>query len=162
MVEPGIEAFLLEKILVGATFHDFALINDQNDISGQDSRETMGDGQRGTILHQWLQGGLDQARGMGIEGAGRLIQDEDSRVFQNDARDGYALLLTTGELKTALAHDSIVAVIKLHDAIMDGCCLGCRDHLLLCSVDTSIEQVFLDCRIEQVGFLCNNAYEFAK
>src|SRR5262249_16159377 len=104
----------------------------------------MCDSERGTILHQWLQSGLDEALRVGIEGTGRLIQDKNLRVFQNNARDGNALLLTSGELVRALAHDSIVTVIKLYDAVMNSRCFGSCDHLFFCSIFTSIQQVFPD------------------
>src|SRR5215469_12469509 len=122
----------------------------------------MCDSQRGTILHQWLQSGLDQALRMGIKGTGRLVQNKNPRVFENNASDSNALLLTAGELVTALAHDSIVTVIKLHDTIMNSRCFGSRDHLFFCSIFTSVQQVFPDRGIEQVGFLSDDTYELAQ
>src|SRR5207248_10199391 len=98
----------------------------------------MSNRQGGAILHQWLQCCLNQALGMRIECAGGLIQDEDTRVLENDTSDSHALLLTAGELVATLSDNSIVAIIEFHDAFMDGRRLRRRDHLFLSCIGSRI------------------------
>ena len=40
--------------------------------------------------------GADELVGLGIDGARRVIEDEDLRIHRKDARDGYTSLLSAG------------------------------------------------------------------
>ena len=46
---------------------------------------------------------LDLLLGVAVERAGRLVEDQDRRPFEDGAGDGDALLLAAGELEAALA-----------------------------------------------------------
>jgi ATP-binding cassette subfamily B multidrug efflux pump len=52
---------------------------------------------------------LDCRLDLGIERAGRLVEDEDRGILEENAGDGDPLALTTGELDAALADMGIVA-----------------------------------------------------
>ena len=54
---------------------------------------------------------LDGALGLGVEGRGGFVEDEDRRVLDEHAGDGEALLLAAGELDAALADDGVEAVL---------------------------------------------------
>src|SRR5579884_1539215 len=99
---------------------------------------------------------------MRIKCAGRLIQDQYARVLQDHASNRHALFLATRELVAALANDGVVAVIKFHNAIMDGCSLRSSHHLLFGSIWTGIEQVLPNRGMEQVGLLRNHAYQLTQ
>src|SRR5579875_723545 len=109
VVEPRVETILGQQFFVCTALDNLSLIDHQGEIGGEDGREAVRDGQRGAALHEWLQGGLNQALGVGIQRAGGLVQNEDTRIFKDHTRDGDALLLTTGELIAALTNDGIVA-----------------------------------------------------
>ena len=47
-----------------------------------------------------------------VQCAGGLVQNEDGRVLQEHPRNGDALLLSAGELDTALTHIGIKAVLQ--------------------------------------------------
>ena len=66
---------------------------------------------------------LHGALGLGVQGAGRLVEDQDRRVAQDGAGDGEALLLAAGEAVAALADDGVVAVGQRGDVVVD---LGAR------------------------------------
>ena len=83
-------------------------------------REAVGDGEGRPARHQRRQGGLDQPLGLGVQGGGRFVQDQDARVLQDGAGDGDALLLAAGELVAALADDGVVAVGQRGDVVVDG------------------------------------------
>ena len=47
-----------------------------------------------------------------VQCAGGLVQNEDGRVLQEHPRNGDALLLSAGELDTALTHIGIKAILQ--------------------------------------------------
>ena len=60
--------------------------------------------------HQPLQRGLDQPLAHGVEGGGRLVEDEDPRILEQHPRDRDPLLLAARQLVAALADDRVVAL----------------------------------------------------
>ncbi|MNV55126.1 hypothetical protein D3C71_1473500 [compost metagenome] len=64
----------------------------------------MGDGNRGTALHQVVERLLDFLLRLGVHGRGGLVQDQDARVDQQCAGNGNALALATRETLAALTH----------------------------------------------------------
>ncbi len=58
VVEFGVETTMFEEFLVGAALDDFAFIDDEDHVGGQDGREAVGNRQGSTVLHQGFQGGL--------------------------------------------------------------------------------------------------------
>ncbi len=53
--------------------------------------------------HQPVEGGLDLALALGVEGRGGLVEEQDRRVLQDGARDRDALALAARERHAALA-----------------------------------------------------------
>ena len=58
-------------------------------------------------------GRLELLLGLGIDGAGRLVQNEDRGIGDQRARKRDQLLLTGGQAIAALAHLRIVSVLQL-------------------------------------------------
>ncbi len=74
---------------------------------------------------------LDQVFSFHIDAGSRVIENEDSGIEQQRARDGDTLLLPAGERDAALADPGIVAIRQRHDKIMDASDFGGGDDLLL-------------------------------
>ena len=55
----------------------------------------------------------------GVERRGRLVEDQDPRVLQQDAGDRDPLLLAARQLVAALADDRVVAIGQLGDPVVD-------------------------------------------
>ena len=74
---------------------------------------------------------LNEQLGLRVDGAGRLVQNDDARIFQNDARKGKKLFFACGQSLAALAKHGVVSVRKARgDAVaVDRLC--CRDALLV-------------------------------
>jgi hypothetical protein len=70
----------------------------------------VGDDEGGAALHDLLQRQLQLLLGGGVEGGGRLVEDEDGRVLEERAGDGEALPLAAGERAAALGHLGVEAV----------------------------------------------------
>src|ERR1700730_6208157 len=93
---------------MGATLDDLTLLDDEDLVGAADGGEAVGDHEGGPALHEVAQAVLDHGLGLGVEGAGGLVEDEDAGVGQDGPGDGDALALAAGELDTALAYDGFV------------------------------------------------------
>ena len=88
---------------------------------------------------------------------GRLIQDQDTRVLQNDAGDGNALPLAAAQPVTSFANRRIITVRQPHDKIVNVGCSGRGYHLRFAGLLTSVKQVGANRVIKEVGILGNHA-----
>ncbi len=66
-LQAGVEAARSHQLRVGALLHDGPALHDDHAIGMLNGREPMGNHQRGSSLHQPLQGVLNQALGFGVE-----------------------------------------------------------------------------------------------
>ena len=64
-----------------------AILQRQDSVGVADGAEPVGDDQAGTSLHQSIQCLLDQDFAFGVEGTGRFVEDQDTRVLQNGPGD---------------------------------------------------------------------------
>ena len=100
---------------MAADFDDAALIEHDQPIHGRDGRQAVGDGDHRLAGHQAVERLLDRRLDLRIERRGRLVEDEDRRILQEDAGDGDALALAAGQLDAALADMGVVAGAPLRD-----------------------------------------------
>ena len=104
VVEVGVVAALGHQRVVRALLDDLAVGHHKDAVGVAHGGEPAGDDDRGPVLHQGLQPRLDLHLGEGIDAGGRLVQDEDGRVLEQDARQRYQLPLAHREVRAALAH----------------------------------------------------------
>src|SRR5688500_15791171 len=90
-----VQPFLPDQLSVRAPLHDAPARHHQDLVGPQDGREAVCDGDGGAPLHQALERGLDEPLAHRVQRRGRLIEDQDARILEQDARDRHALLLTT-------------------------------------------------------------------
>ena len=62
------------------------------------------------VAHQPVERGLDRHLGLGVDGGGAVVEDEQARIGEQRARDGDALPLPAREPDAALADDRVVAL----------------------------------------------------
>ena len=86
-----------------AALDDMTLVDHQDLVRLLYGGEAVGDHQGGARLAQLVDGRLDVAFGLGIQGRGGLVQQQYRGVTQQGAGDGDALALTTGEGGAILA-----------------------------------------------------------
>ncbi len=83
---------------------DHAPAVEQQDARGvANGREPVCDHKGGASLHHFVESGVDPGFGDRIERAGRLVEDQDRRIFQQCACDRQALPLAAGQHAPALA-----------------------------------------------------------
>src|SRR5699024_3475408 len=59
VVQLGVEAPLLEELVVGAAFHNVPLPQDQDEVCVLDGGQAVGDDEGGAVLHELVHGRLD-------------------------------------------------------------------------------------------------------
>lgn len=91
----GVASVLREQFLVRATLCHTAVVEDDDLVRVPDGGEPVRDGERGAPLRQGVDGLLYSVFRTGVEGAGRLVEDQHGRVPENGAGDGQPLLLAT-------------------------------------------------------------------
>ena len=108
-----------------ALLDDAARVEHNEAVHRGDGGEAVRDGDHGLAFHQFKEVFLDRGFDFGVKRGGRLVEDQDRRVLQEDARDGDALALAAGEFHAALADMRLEAaaalgVFKRFDEIAGG------------------------------------------
>uniref|UniRef100_A0A0B7K5W6 Uncharacterized protein n=1 Tax=Bionectria ochroleuca TaxID=29856 RepID=A0A0B7K5W6_BIOOC len=101
---------LLQQLTVRAPLDDGPLVHDEDLVGGDDGRQPVGDDEHGAALAQLPQRRLDEGLGLGVDGAGGLVEDEDGRALEEGAGDGDALDLAARQLDAVLADGGAVAL----------------------------------------------------
>ena len=109
----------------------------------------MGDHQRGAAAHQLGQRRLHQLLGLGVEGTGGLVQQQDRRVAQDRACDRDALALPAGQPRAALTEESVVPGRQLAQKLI-GRSRSCRRfYLSIVSPGTPVADILARAGAEQ-------------
>ena len=86
-----------------ALLDDAALIHDHQPVHAGDGRQPMCDGDHGLAAHQHVEARLDRGLDLAVERRGGLVEHQNRRVLEDDARDGDTLALAAGQFDAALA-----------------------------------------------------------
>ena len=98
---------------------DAAFAQDHDQVGPADLGEAVGDDERSPAASGGGDGALDLVFGGRVDGAGRVIKDQDTRIGQEGTRDRQALALAAREGHAALAYDGLVALFELLDEILN-------------------------------------------
>src|SRR5688500_12767076 len=142
---------------MAAALGDPALIEDDDLVGVDHGRQAVGDDDAGAARRDVVQRLLDRRLGAAVEGAGRLVEDQDRRGLEQGAGDGDALLLAARQLETALADLRLVAVGQAGGAIVDRRAPRRRLDLRLAGAVPAIADVVADAVVEQNAVLRDDA-----
>ncbi len=156
-VEVVVATVELVEGLVGSALYDLALFYDEDLVGSADGGETVGYDEGGAALHEEVEAVLDHGFGLGVEGAGGLVEDEDAGVGEDGAGDGDPLALAAGELDAALAYDGVVLLGKTLGELVDAGDAAGIYELLFGGVRAAEEDVFADGAVEEEGLLQDDA-----
>src|SRR5699024_11156355 len=102
-------------LLVGTEAVDLAVLQDDDPVGVLDGADPLGDNQLGGI-RDFLQEGLaDHGVGVGIDGGGGVVENENLGLFQQGPGDTQPLPLAAGDVGAALLDVGVVAVGELAD-----------------------------------------------
>ena len=88
---------------MGAALGDPALVENHDLVGIDHGRQAVGDDDAGPALGDVAKGLLDRRLGAAVEGAGRLVEDQDRRILEQGSGDRDPLLLAARQLEPALA-----------------------------------------------------------
>ena len=102
---------------MGAPLHDHALVEDDDLVTVTDGGQAVGDDDAGDAP---VADGLDRlVLRPGIEGAGRLVQNDDRGILGQDPGDLQALALAAGQVLAVFRDPAVIAARPLHDIVVD-------------------------------------------
>ena len=82
-----------DEVGTAAVLDDASVVHDRDLVDGAERRQTVGDEDCGPAGDETVDGGLDQQLGFGIEAAGRLVEDDETRVGEEDPSEREELRL---------------------------------------------------------------------
>ena len=98
-----------------AAFSERAVIEHEDVVGVRNGRQPVCDGDGGAAFLKPLERAEDFLLGAGVQGAGRLVEQQDRRVLDQCAGDGDALLLAARKLQSALANHRAKAIGQASD-----------------------------------------------
>src|SRR3569832_2423044 len=102
-----------------AALDDAAVVHYEYLIGIDDGGEAMGDDERGVIGRDIAKLGQYRLLRFRIQRRGRLVEDQDARIFEYHPRDRHALLLAARELEAALTDLRLVALRQRFNKVVD-------------------------------------------
>ncbi len=90
----GIRAVLMKKIAVRSLLDQLTPLEDQDSVGVAKGREAVGDRDHGSATRQSFERLLNRAFRLGVDAAGRLVQDQNGRVVEDCPRQGETLFFT--------------------------------------------------------------------
>ena len=82
---------------MGSIFNDFALVQDENIVTGNDAGETMGQNQGGLAFHQFIQCFLNDGLIFCINRREGFVKNQNFGVTKNRPGNGNSLALSSRE-----------------------------------------------------------------
>ena len=127
---------------------------EHDDMVGMDhSREAMGDDDCRSILHDPGQRFLHAGFRLVVESRGRFVQHEDRRIADNSACDRKPLALAARQGDAVFADQRVVAVYLRTDEIIRLRLPGRQLDLFVRGVGAAVPYIVADRPLEQVGLL---------
>src|SRR6478735_7408360 len=117
-VELRIAAVRADQLVMRAVLDNAASLDGDDAIGLADRRETVGDDEDGPAGGNSFHVLLDGALAFVIQGAGRLVEDEDARIGNERASDRDTLALPAGKIAAAFTHDGVIALRQLQDEVV--------------------------------------------
>ena len=108
----------------------------------------VGDEDEGALTQAGAYALDEQTFGLGVEGGGWLIEQEDAALAEEAACYGDSLGLSFAESGSAFAAEGVEAVREVEDEVSDRCVEGVA-HLFVCGVCLAYEKVVTDSAADQ-------------
>src|SRR3569833_4009511 len=140
-----------------AALDDAAVVHYENLIGFDDGGEAMGDDERGVIGRDIAKLGQYRLLRFRIQRRGRLVEDQDARIFVYHPRDRHALLLAARELEAARTDLRLVALRQRFNDVVDVGHLRGAEHCLARGVRLRVANVVVERGVEQDRVLRHDA-----
>lgn len=145
-----------------AEANDLAVLQDENLVGGFDGGDSLGDLDDGDAFAPFADARAELLLRRAVESGRGIVENQQTRLFQQGPRDGKALLLAAGKCHAALPDDGLETVFEAGYEIIRLCGLGDFDDLFVRRVRIAPADVFGDRAAEEDGFLQDHAHEGAQ
>ena len=89
-----VRAFLCHQLIVISAFDDLSVLDKHDLVAMLDGGKSVGDDKGGASLEKRLNTDLQQSLGLGVDGGGSLVKNQDGGIGKHSSRKGNQLLLT--------------------------------------------------------------------
>src|SRR3990172_3905665 len=113
----------------------------------------MGNDKGSPSLDKFVQCQADEVLCFSIYGRSRVIQNQDSRVYQQGTGNSYALFLTTGEGVTPLTYPGVITIGQALNKVINLRGLSSFDYLLQTGLGDTVGDIIPNRRREQEDIL---------
>ena len=107
-----------DEFFVCAAFDDAAVVEDDDEVGAAEGGEAVSNDEGGAAVHGAFHGGHDFLLGVGVDGGGGVVEDEDGGLEDDGAGESEALALAAGEGGALLADDGFISVREFHDEVV--------------------------------------------
>jgi len=116
-MQPRVVAILRQQLGMSAALDNPPLVHDQDQVGLLDGRQAVGDHQGGAALHDLVQSSLDMPLGLGIEGRGGFVENQQWGILQQGAGNCQALALAARQQYAVLPDLGIQAFGQLANEV---------------------------------------------
>ena len=134
-----------------ATFHNAPMLQHENQVGILDRRNAVGDCDNRLLLVQIAQVPLNLCFRFHIDGAGRIVHNQNRRIVGESTRQAQSLLLSAGQADATFADDGIVAVRHAADEAIRAGNGGHAAHVLFVVTTSSALAVVLTVVLKSVA-----------
>ena len=127
----GKSRWSLQQLVVSAGGGDAAVVHHDDQVGVLHGGDALRDDDLGGLGDIGSEARADERVGAGIDGGGRVVEDQHLRLLEQRARDAQALLLAAGDVRAALLDVGVVAVGEGADKVVRLRELAGRDELLV-------------------------------
>ncbi|SCE47781.1 hypothetical protein GA0115253_105726 [Streptomyces sp. Termitarium-T10T-6] len=142
--EAAVEGGGALQLLVGADRGELPAVEDGDAVGELEGGAAVGDEEGGPPRHHLFQRLVDLVLDAGVDGGGRVVEEEEPGVGEDGAGEGDALALAAGEGEPVLADGGVVAVRQVGDEPVGLGGAGGRLDLLLGGVGEAVGDVGAD------------------
>ena len=132
---------------------DLSVLQNHDGVGIPHGGETVGDHEGGPFCHQTIHALLDVFFRSRIDGARRLIEDQDRRLGYRRSRDIKKLPLALAQVRAVALKNGVIALWKPHDKGMGRCHLRRLNDLFIGGIQSSVTDIFHDRPRKQMGVL---------
>ena len=162
LVDLAVDGALADEVGVLAHGDDLAAIHDDDLVRVHQRGDALGDDDLRHFRPLRGQRLTDHGVGLGIDGAGGIVEDQHLRLFEQRAGDAEALALAAGDVRAALLDVGIVLVGELLDEVVRLRQFAGVDHLFIGGVRVAPAQVVLDGAGEEDVLLQHHGHGIAQ
>ena len=129
---------------MGADVRDAAALHDEDAVGVLDGGHTLRDDDLRGLRDEVAEALTNQGVGLRVDRGGGVVEDQNLRLLQDRTGDAETLLLTTGDVGTALGDEGVVLVREGLDELVRLGELTCGDELFVTRLRVAPAEVLCD------------------